>query len=83
LIKSIAHQETVEFAKFNYEGKLLVTCGMNNPIRIWNVENNYELKATLEGPSDDINFIEWHPKGNVIICGGKDLMIWMFNGSNG
>jgi WD40 repeat protein len=56
---------------------------MNNPIRIWNVENNYELKATLEGPSDDINFVEWHPKGNVIICGGKDLMIWMFNGLNG
>lgn len=75
------HTETVEFIKFNYDGKLLATGGMNNQIRIWNVENDLELKYTLEdGPSDDLNFLEWHPKGNVLITGGKDKMIWMFNG---
>lgn len=83
LIKTINHSETVEFAKFNFDGKLLVTGGMNNPVRIWNAEKDFELKCTLEGPSEDINFIEWHPKGNVVILGGKDYMIWMFNGQNG
>jgi WD40 repeat protein len=54
---------------------------MNNTIRIWNVEKDLELKYNLEdGPSDDLNFLEWHPKGNVLITGGKDKMIWMFNG---
>ena len=78
------HTETVEFIKFNHDGKLLATGGMNNQIRIWNVENDLELKYTLEdGPSEDLNFLEWHPKGNVLITGGKDKMIWMFNGQNG
>jgi WD40 repeat protein len=52
------------------------------------VHNNYEftLKCKLEnGPSetDDINFVEWHPKGNAILCGGKDYMLWLINGSTG
>lgn len=80
---TIPHTETVEFTKFNFDGKLLATGGMNNPVRIWNSEKNFELQATLEGPSDDMNFVEWHPKGNVILLGGKDMMIWMFNAQNG
>jgi WD40 repeat protein len=68
---------------------------MNNQLRIWQVSensdplnNNYKftLKCKLEnGPSekDDINFVKWHPKGNAILCGGKDYMLWLMNGSSG
>jgi WD40 repeat protein len=78
------HTETVEFIKFNHDGKLMATAGMNNQIRIWNTENDFELKCALEdGPTDDLNYMEWHPKGNVIITGGKDKLIWMFNAQNG
>ena len=56
---------------------------MNNAIRVWSVEKDFELKTTLEGPSDDLNFLEWHPKGNVLLTGGKDYMVWMFNGVSG
>lgn len=75
------HTETVEFVKFNHDGKLLATGGMNNLIRIFNAEDDFSHKCTLEdGPNEDMNFLEWHPKGNVLIMGGKDKMIWMFNG---
>jgi hypothetical protein len=41
----------VEFAKFNHDGKLLVTGGMNNQLRIWNVEKDFELKKAIDdGP---------------------------------
>lgn len=66
--------------KFNSDGKFLVTGGMNNPIKIWDVDSEFKEKQILEGPAEDMNFIEWHPKGNVILTGGKDYMVWMFNG---
>lgn len=54
-------------------------------MRIWNAENNsFDLKYALaDGPTEDLNFLEWHPKGNVFITGGKDYLIWLFNGANG
>ena len=35
------HTETVEFIKFNHDGKLMATAGMNNQIRVWNTENDF------------------------------------------
>jgi WD40 repeat protein len=82
------HTETVEFIKFNHDGKLCITGGMNNLLRIWQVDENQKmtLKCKLEnGPSetDDIQFVDWHPKGNAVICGGNDYMIWLMNGATG
>ena len=36
-----------------------------------------ELKIVLEGP-EDIEFAEWHSKGNAIIAGSKDGTVWMW-----
>ena len=88
------HTETVEFIKFNHDGKYVVTGGMNNVLRVWQVKEEpgavtpfkITLKCKLEnGPSesDDINFVEWHPKGNAVICGGKDQMVWLMNAISG
>ena len=46
----------------------------------------FKEKCKFEnGPaeSDDILFVEWHPKGNAVLCGGKDYMIWLMNGATG
>jgi WD40 repeat protein len=57
---------------------------MSNYPRIWDTKNNFELKQTLDGgSSEDLNFARWHPKGNIVIYGGKDKNIWMFNAING
>ena len=89
------HTETVEFVKFNHDGKLCITGGMNNVLRVWSVEENkdpmqndykFKLKKVLEnGPSekDDILVVEWHPKGNAVLCGGKDYTLYLLNGSTG
>jgi len=42
------HTETVEFCKFDSSGKWLVTGGMNNLLRVWDVENSFALKKTLD-----------------------------------
>jgi ribosome assembly protein SQT1 len=57
---------------------------MNNLLRVWDVEKDFDLKFIVEsGPTEDLNFVEWHPKGNAIMTGGKDFNIWLFNGNNG
>lgn len=88
----------MEFVKFNFDGKLCVTGGMNNVLRVWSVEPNteatgpedapfsFKLKTKLEsGPaeSDDILVVEWHPKGNAVLCGGKDFTLYLLNGATG
>lgn len=91
------HTETLEHIKFNHDGKLCITGGMNNVLRVWKVERNlnagpndndftFELKIKLEnGPSanEDINIVEWHPKGNAVLCGGKDFSLYLLNGASG
>lgn len=42
------HTETVEFAKFSYDGRFLVTGGMNNFLRVWDVDAGFTLKSTLD-----------------------------------
>lgn len=42
------HTETVEFAKFSYDGRFLVTGGMNNVLRVWDVDSGFTLKQTID-----------------------------------
>ena len=78
------HTETVEFCKFDTSGKWLVTAGMNNHLRIWDVMGGFTLKKTVdEIPVEDMLFVEWHPKAPVVMTGGKDYMIWVVNALNG
>lgn len=56
------HTETVEFAKFDSSSRWLVTGGMNNQMRVWDVVNSFQLKHTIEDvPVEDMCFVEWHP----------------------
>lgn len=50
--------------------------------QIWSVPSG-ELVQTLEGPSDDLEWIQWHTKGNVLIAGSKDATMWMWLASTG
>ena len=57
---------------------------MNNLLRVWDVQNGFTLKKTLENiPQEDLNFIEWHHQAPVLMTGGKDYMIWLVNALNG
>lgn len=57
---------------------------MNNFLRVWDVQNDFKLKRTLDNiPQEDLNFVEWHSAAPVLITGGKDYMIWLVNAVNG
>mmetsp|Transcript_978 Transcript_978/g.946 ORF Transcript_978/g.946 Transcript_978/m.946 type:complete len:212 (+) Transcript_978:300-935(+) len=80
-------KDSIEYIKFNHDGKYLLITGQGNPIRIYKVidgddESQFEFKKEME-TGEDINFITWHQKSNFFLTGGKDMMVWMFNALTG
>ena len=51
-------------------------------VKIWETET-YKLHKELQGPSEEIRFIDWHVKGNAILAGSSDTSIWLWNANNG
>ena len=70
LFELTGHTDTVSTVGFNYDGTMALTGSYDGTIRIWSVDTG-ELKLVLEGP-EDIEFAEWHSKGNAIMAGSKD-----------
>lgn len=79
----VGHKDSVVSCQFSFDGSRLCTASLDNSLKIWNAKKEFELVATLEGPQAEIHFIEWHQKGNVVLCGSEDGSMWMFDGNKG
>jgi ribosome assembly protein SQT1 len=75
------HTDTVTSVGFNFDGTLALTGAYDGTVRVWDVATGKE-KLVLEGP-EDVEWAEWHSKGNAIIAGSKDGTIWMWLAHNG
>mmetsp|Transcript_25828 Transcript_25828/g.24661 ORF Transcript_25828/g.24661 Transcript_25828/m.24661 type:complete len:508 (-) Transcript_25828:243-1766(-) len=75
------HTDTVSSVGFNYDGTLALTGSYDGTVRIWKVETG-EAVVSLDGP-EDIEFAEWHPRGNAVVAGSKDGTVWMWLVHNG
>ncbi|ORX48583.1 WD40 repeat-like protein [Hesseltinella vesiculosa] len=70
------HTDSVTAVAFSVEGDYVASAGMDGRIRVWRMDNG-ELCASVEGP-DEVVWINWHPKGNVLLAGANDATIWMW-----
>ena len=84
------HTDTVTSIEFtNSESSLLATGAMDGTVRVWNGNGNGNGKDTfkqlhvLDGPSESIEWISWHPRGDIILAGSRDFTAWMWNGKTG
>ncbi|KAJ2157847.1 60S ribosomal subunit assembly or modification protein [Coemansia sp. RSA 552] len=75
------HEDSVSAVKFSRDGTFVATGGMDGKVLVFNVEKR-ERCATLEGP-DEIQWICWHPRGNVLLAGAADASMWMWSLPNG
>lgn len=63
-----------------------MTGGFNNRLKIWTLDHQtgvFQHKCTAPEIGTDINSLEWHPKGNLVVAGGKDNLIWVLSGLTG
>ncbi|KAJ2867774.1 60S ribosomal subunit assembly or modification protein [Coemansia erecta] len=72
------HQDSVSAVQFSRDGSLVAAAGMDGKINVYKT-TDYSRCATLEGP-EEVQWIEWHPKGNVLLAGGAgDGSMWMWS----
>lgn len=43
----------------------------------------YPAPLVLEGPSEDVEWMAWHPSGPALLCGSADCTAWLFDVSSG
>ena len=51
-------------------------------MKVWDATNG-QLVKSLEGPSGSIDWLKWHPKGDVVLAGSEDFTMWMWKAQSG
>ncbi|CAL5209313.1 unnamed protein product [Lathyrus oleraceus] len=75
------HTDSVSSLGFSHDGKFLATGSFDGTVKVWDVAGN--LKGTLDGPEGGVQWLRWHPRGNVLIAGFDDSStVWMWNTDN-
>jgi len=75
------HTDSVGAVSFSSDGLLCATGGLDGLVKVWDTETG-SLKRTLEGPSD-VEWLTWHSKGTVLLCGSSDGTVWMWLATTG
>jgi WD40 repeat protein len=78
------HTDTITSIQFAMtESGLVATGGMDGTVRVWSGKDRYKQLHVLDGPSESIEWIQWHPRGDIILAGSTDFSAWMWNGLSG
>ena len=75
------HTDSVTCAGFSHTGTFAATGSYDGTVKLWDGQTG-ALARTLDGPGD-VEWLRWHPKGDVILCGGNDGTCWMWLATSG
>ncbi|KAI0242324.1 60S ribosomal subunit assembly or modification protein [Massospora cicadina] len=74
--RASAHGDSVIAVGFSSDGRLAASGGMDGKVQVFDTATG-ALVGCLEGP-DEVMWMQWHPKGPVLLVGANDSSIWMF-----
>ncbi|ETN98144.1 WD repeat-containing protein [Reticulomyxa filosa] len=74
------HFGSVTHAQFSPDGKLVVSCGQDDTIRLWNLKSGNELMI-LKGHFNGLTSVQFSPEGTFIVSSSSDgiIRIWDVN----
>jgi len=77
LLKQFAqHGDSVASLAFSFDGKYVASGGMDGIAHVYHLES--EKVISLPGPNEII-WIKWNPRGNILLAGGEDGTMWMWS----
>lgn len=72
------HTDSVIDVGFSADGRFVATASMDATVRVYNLSDG-TLRHELKGPAKDLEWMQWHPMGNVIIAGSADETVTMWH----
>ncbi|MGE0609512.1 MAG: protein kinase [Pirellulales bacterium] len=75
------HTAAIRSVRFSKDGKLLLTAGQDNAVKVWDVESGKTLK-TLRGHAGWVRSCAFSPDGHWVLSGSHDheAKIWSIEG---
>ncbi|KAJ3248915.1 hypothetical protein HDU78_009432 [Chytriomyces hyalinus] len=71
-----SHTDSVVASGFSQDGQFLATGGMDGRVYVYKSSSGDQI-LLLEGP-DEVTWLNWHPRGNALLCGSADGTLWMW-----
>lgn len=81
--------DSVVSVGFSFDGKYVAAGSYDCSVVIYEIAISNEglpsvtLLRRLEGPSLDVEWMAWHPKGYALLAGSKDATAWMWMATTG
>ena len=75
------HGDSVTACGFSHDDAMAATGAYDGSVKLWDASTG-SLLRTLEGPGD-VEWLGWHPKGDVVLCGACDGTLWMWLATSG
>ncbi|KAJ1977207.1 60S ribosomal subunit assembly or modification protein [Dimargaris verticillata] len=72
--------DSVTSVGFSVTGDLMAAADMRGKVQVWNtdaVQASTAPLASLDGP-DEVLWLDWHPRGNILLAGSADGTMWMW-----
>jgi len=80
-VKLEGHTDSVTCCGFSGSGLIAATGSYDGTVKLWDV-GTAKLSRTLDGPGD-VEWLAWHPFGDVVLCGANDGTCWMWLATSG
>ncbi|KAJ3304261.1 hypothetical protein HDV03_002998 [Kappamyces sp. JEL0829] len=72
------HSDSCSAVSFSSDGRYIASGGLDGKLHLFDFDGqSVSPVGTLEGPSE-ISWIQWHPRGNVVLAAGEDGTLWMW-----